>query len=401
MSRRGKKHYAPSPFGSYDYGVPNLVPDQHDVLCGRGVNVAQHPGNERFRALINARHDENYCHSYSTSEKRAVAEDIIKHLKELNPPGRFLKRPGRSKNSRGLEGPWEELSEKDSIKKTCQALRDCNRLDRTGYALSVSVPDDVQYFEQMRSQSGLTNKQYAEITAAKLKQDAEEAATVAKRERFPVMMLSTNESIAENTGGWETAVTPNYASVENTTHWFKKPRTTSYQSSSYATPLPMLTPSTAASSSSRQLQDNSMMASYCTPHEEHNPPYSVQEIQSAMEDFSQHRHSAFVDSGFNDPFKDDDFASKPTAEGAICINFVPSELDPLHHITADGTMGSVGEHRFSSSSAVEHSYLDTNSTNIHSFLRSAGLDHDDFPPSSPIGETADHHHNGELSDDYV
>jgi hypothetical protein len=399
MSRRGKKHIAPSPFGSQDYGIPRVVPNQHDVLCGRGVNVAQHPGNERFRALINARHDENYCHSYTTSEKRAVAEDIIKHLKELCPPGRFLKRPGRSKNSRGLEGPWEELSEKEAIKKTCQALRDCNRLDRAGYAVSVSVPEDVQVYEQMRSQSGLTNKQFAELAAAKVKQEAEETA---KRERPPDLILSSNELIDCDNSEWVSSVTPNYASAESTSTWFKKPKH-DYQLSSYTTPLPVLTPSTAASSSTRLLHDSSLMTSFCSPDEEHNPSFSMRQMPSAVNDFEQHRDSSFVDTGFEDPFKDDDFTSKTAGEGSMGINFATGELDPLHHIASDVVSAATGDgHQFSSSSSVEQSFLEGNGTNIQSFLRSAGLDQDDFPPPSPIGETADHHdHHGDLSHDFV
>ena len=143
----------------------------HDVLSGRGVNIAQHTGNERFRALINSRYDVNYCHAYTTAEKRAIAEEIVGHIKSLNPPGRFLRRCGRSNRAmRGLDGPWEELTKDEAIKKTCQALRDCNRQDRSGYAASVSVPADVSASKQARSVLGLTNKQLAEIAAAQLKQ---------------------------------------------------------------------------------------------------------------------------------------------------------------------------------------------------------------------------------------
>lgn len=38
---------------------------ENDVLNGRGINIAQHPGNERFRALIQARFDPLYCTKYS------------------------------------------------------------------------------------------------------------------------------------------------------------------------------------------------------------------------------------------------------------------------------------------------------------------------------------------------
>ena len=121
----------------------NIIVHDHDVLSGRGVNIAQHPGNQRFRTLITTFRDQEYCTSYSAGEKRAVALQIIKHIKDLEPPGRFLKRDGRGQGSRGLSGPWDELSEREAIKKTCQALRDCNRQDRQGYAKGVAAPGDV------------------------------------------------------------------------------------------------------------------------------------------------------------------------------------------------------------------------------------------------------------------
>ena len=148
-------------------GRPCIVVRDNDVLSGRGVNIAQHPGNERFRAMVSTRYDESYCSTYSTSEKRALAEEIIKHIKSLDPPGRFLKRSGRSQSTRGLSGPWEELSPQECIKKTCQALRDCNRNDRQGYAAQVSVPVDVRENAEKRSASGLSLREHAAAAVAK------------------------------------------------------------------------------------------------------------------------------------------------------------------------------------------------------------------------------------------
>jgi len=115
---------------------------------------------------VQSRHDESYCTNYTTSEKRAIAEQILRHIKSLDPPGRFLKRIGRAPSSRGLHGPWEELSDREAVKKTCQALRDCNRTDRIGYAAAVNVPDDVRRHAESRSASGLSNKEQAAIAAA-------------------------------------------------------------------------------------------------------------------------------------------------------------------------------------------------------------------------------------------
>lgn len=140
--------------------VPHhVVPNENDVLCGRGVNISQHPGNERFRTLVNAKLEAALSSFHgdpeaaAALEKRDVAEGIIAHIKGLDPPGRFLRReamPGRRSSTRGkngsgldLSGTWRVLSDREAIKKACQALRDCARTDRNGYAVGVLAPPDV------------------------------------------------------------------------------------------------------------------------------------------------------------------------------------------------------------------------------------------------------------------
>lgn len=155
----------------------------NDVLSGRGVNIAAHPGNERFRTLVTTRADANYCDTYSATEKKAVAEEIVRHISSLDPPGRFLKREGRGQVSRGLNGPWEELSRREAIKKTCQALRDCNRGDRATYAHGVAAPEDVKAVAQELATSGVGLKERATKaaeecayeTSSRLRQAMEEA----------------------------------------------------------------------------------------------------------------------------------------------------------------------------------------------------------------------------------
>jgi len=128
--------------------------------------MAHHSGNERFRALIQSRSDPEYCGSYSLNEKKALAEEVVRHIEALDPPGRFLKRTGKTKNKRGLQGPWEVMSHDDAVKKARQALRDCNRPDRVGYAKSVSAPADVLESALVRKSTGLSQQQYAQQLAA-------------------------------------------------------------------------------------------------------------------------------------------------------------------------------------------------------------------------------------------
>jgi hypothetical protein len=206
-NRGGSRNTARHAANASHLGRPAIVVHDHDVLSGRGVNIAQHPGNERFRALVQSRYDENYCQHYTVTEKRAVAEDIISHIRSLNPPGRFLKRSGRSSGSRGLSGPWEELSAREVVRKTCQALRDCNRSDRSGYAAAVAIPDDVRASAEHRQQLGLTNKQLAEHIAAASKQQQQQQQ---QEDDLDALEAAVGRTLSP--------------SIENAAEWLKKPR---------------------------------------------------------------------------------------------------------------------------------------------------------------------------------
>lgn len=75
--------------------------------------------------------------------------------------------------TRGLNGPWEELSHRDAVKKASQALRDCNRPDRETYAQGVAAPQDVQQVFQERSVSGISGKEYAEKAAVVVQEETQ------------------------------------------------------------------------------------------------------------------------------------------------------------------------------------------------------------------------------------
>lgn len=218
------------PYGNNNlpqYRLPNVIVHNHDVLSGRGVNIAQHPGNERFRSLVTTRADASYCETYSASEKRAVAENIIKHIQALDPPGRFLRREGRGQVSRGLKGPWIELSYSQAVKKTCQALRDCNRQDRQGYAAAVQMPDDVVREAERLASSGIhpkdeavatlqarggSNAMYSVVPAAPpAVYDAQHSSSL-KRDRPAETHTTDGRSISP--------------SIENAAEWLKRQRTT-------------------------------------------------------------------------------------------------------------------------------------------------------------------------------
>lgn len=371
MSQRSSKY--PWDISQQATAPPPIVPTAHDVLSGthvvrrllllflfahrssflktgRGVNMAQHPGNERFRALVNKRYDPNYCSQYSTNEKQAIAREIVKYIQSLDPPGRFLKRPGRSKNSRGLEGPWEELTEQGAIKRTCQALRDCNRQDRSGYAASVAVPQDVRQVEEMRLRTGLSNKEYAEqALAVKLRESNQAIIEPDKWNYDKLHPQAINISCDD--------MSP---SLEHGASWLKKQRLDF--DGRY---IPTTTPTTAASSSG-MLGETSLLDSANTSAS--SPPQS----RSSDDHTDLLLHHKMPSSPAAAPFENlgSSFhnAFHPPHLNKLDIN-PESELDPLS---------------LAASNNDEH-------FENHSF---DGSDHD-FGPPSLLHDPQDHHHSTE------
>jgi hypothetical protein len=379
----GRKGRSPAaqetyPWGHPLHGKPYIRVTDHDVLAGRGVNIAQHAGNERFRALVNSRRDINYCHAYTTAEKRAVAEEIVAHIKSLNPPGRFLRLSGRSgRSSRGLEGPWEELSKEEEIKKACQALRDCNRQDRTGYAAAVAVPEDVHYSEHLRLQSGMTNKQYAELAAAQAKQEAEKAAAEVKEAVDLGKRAREEHEAGLSSDDMEPTPIGETTSIIDAAVWLKKQR-------SDVTPIPYATPATAGSSGGMSsLQDNS-------EHNQHHhhmlDDYSPVAAAAATLLSSHLDHNSSLPASpamthahpFHDPddlgahFEDDD-DTKPSAASHYHHSNSNDLVDPLH-LAAEAAAAIEGGHH-------HHPLLSS----------SGGVDQEDFGPPSPLHP--DHHHD--------
>jgi len=91
------------------------TPKPNDILSGRGNGVNKHPGNLNFRKIV-----ESYKHQYVVAikcEKPAFSQLIVKKVQSLSPPGRFLKKDASA-------GHWYELSPKEALTKTRQALRE-------------------------------------------------------------------------------------------------------------------------------------------------------------------------------------------------------------------------------------------------------------------------------------
>lgn len=104
-------------YARYSWPLRNItVPHNHDVLFGRGGGTNNHPGNKRYRQLVEERKS-RYL-SASRNEKPLIALEIVKFLREQqSPPGRFLQLNEMTKK-------WDDVGYKRAREKTSQALRE-------------------------------------------------------------------------------------------------------------------------------------------------------------------------------------------------------------------------------------------------------------------------------------
>lgn len=118
---RAKGGSIPPPQVMVEQGHGGTVTElnEHDVLCGRGGKINNHPGNVTFRTIV-----EEYMHEYLDPrtrklEKAHVAARLVAQIRNTNPPGRFLK-PDDPVNPTG----YVEIGDLKAWKKAGQALRE-------------------------------------------------------------------------------------------------------------------------------------------------------------------------------------------------------------------------------------------------------------------------------------
>jgi len=86
---------------------------QQDVLCGRDGNSTKHPGNKRFRAIIQS-YCERYQRSHKRSEKTALTLEVVSVVQEEG--GRFLRFDDKL-------GCWVQVAHAHVHDKVSHALR--------------------------------------------------------------------------------------------------------------------------------------------------------------------------------------------------------------------------------------------------------------------------------------
>ncbi len=85
----------------------------NDVLLGRGGNTFRHIGNRQFREQARV-HAPRYSQS-TKLEKSQISRTLMMSVKQMNPPGRFLKKENHC---------WVEVDEYVAREKASQCLRD-------------------------------------------------------------------------------------------------------------------------------------------------------------------------------------------------------------------------------------------------------------------------------------
>ena len=100
-----------------------VEPGDHDVLYGRGGGTNRHPGNKRYRAIV-----EQQITRYTISprdDKTPLAMDLVHQWRQQTPPGRFLEYDAAS-------AKWNDVGDSRAREKTLQIFRDkCFRTRKT------------------------------------------------------------------------------------------------------------------------------------------------------------------------------------------------------------------------------------------------------------------------------
>jgi len=119
-SSQGGKDIAHGPRTGYEFRT--RVPQDDDVLFGRGGGINKHIGNIHFRQIVQLRKQD-----YNDAEPKEVKAKITKEiLAEINASGgRFLKKEVMGSH-RDWTGWWIEANAEKAFAKTSQALREKN-----------------------------------------------------------------------------------------------------------------------------------------------------------------------------------------------------------------------------------------------------------------------------------
>lgn len=141
----------------------------NDVLFGRGGHTNKHPGNLRYRDMINT-----YRPSYVSAqkiEKPNVARQVVKAMKEGDNPVRFLRK--------GEDNKWYEVSDKEAAWKSSQALREKSR-----WSSMKKEEEDVEAVDSTTKKSPIKRKKRKSSTTDQL--DPKKRGKIAGGKMLPI-----------------------------------------------------------------------------------------------------------------------------------------------------------------------------------------------------------------------
>ena len=107
----------PRPEIAPGHGGPIRTPNNNDVLSGRGGRINSHPGNVRFREMVDGLKRDYLDPRTKKVEKARIAARLVATIRHSDPPGRFLKEDPHT-------GLWIEIGDERAWKKAGQALRE-------------------------------------------------------------------------------------------------------------------------------------------------------------------------------------------------------------------------------------------------------------------------------------
>ena len=124
--------------------------ERFDIVCGRESLVHTHPGNKRFRELIE-RYRSEYQSATSRDTKTRTKYRIYEEVRTWSPGGRFVKKLDSNNNNDNSRkaGPvvsseWVEASEDFALEKVSHALRNTKVPKRRKRARTETPPQRIQ-----------------------------------------------------------------------------------------------------------------------------------------------------------------------------------------------------------------------------------------------------------------
>eukprot|EP00581_Thalassiosira_minuscula_P019655 CAMPEP_0183726400 /NCGR_PEP_ID=MMETSP0737-20130205/23102_1 /TAXON_ID=385413 /ORGANISM="Thalassiosira miniscula, Strain CCMP1093" /LENGTH=279 /DNA_ID=CAMNT_0025957725 /DNA_START=39 /DNA_END=878 /DNA_ORIENTATION=- len=122
--------------------VNAIVPTRFDILNGRGQGVHRHPGNAKYRSLVQL--NKGLYAKCPRSNKIKISKGIVAAVRELG--GRFLELDNQS-------GTYHDIGDKKAYEKTSQALREGQtkvrqKIYRENGSLPLSTPKSASGHQQ-------------------------------------------------------------------------------------------------------------------------------------------------------------------------------------------------------------------------------------------------------------